>query len=260
MPDFAALLNAFVTDSAASYGKEYSVRWRNGSADHDRFLMSIHKLAIASSATEARQRLAGLLERVDCPPEKSQQLWDFWPDTHVVHLGYEQTASGDVYLKIYCELTTSSRIDPAREQLIHVAVKWNPLVPEDATLSRYSLVPCNDQQELAERFGGLCPTPFLPAFAALMTKALDRCDAGDLMLLAVSDDDSPRKSCDLNLYNSEMTIGESLRELQQLATLNECQDDDWLIAQQDQRLGHLAAGKDRHGNDFVTLYYGIEAH
>ena len=56
MHDLAARLNAFVAGQAAPYGKEYSVRWRNGIADRDRFLLSIHREAIASSAAEAHDR------------------------------------------------------------------------------------------------------------------------------------------------------------------------------------------------------------
>ncbi len=260
MHDLAALLKAFVTSSAAPYGKEYSVRWRNGIADHDRFLMSIHKLDLAGSAVMAREKLEDLLQLLCCPVESSQQLWDYWNNTSVVHFGFEQTAACEPYLKIYFEITARNQTDMRKEQLIHVAVKWNPQHPANAAFSRYSLVPCDNANVLGRQLHRLCPECFLPAFEKLIQKALTHCDVSEIMLLAITDDNSPRESLDLNLYNSRMTIGDSITDLLELSALNGCEESDWLTSHKDRLLGHLAAGRDRDRSDFVTLYYGVESH
>jgi hypothetical protein len=82
-------------------------------------------------------------------------------------------------------------------------------------------------------------------------------------MMEVEETDNPRRSCDLNVYDAELRLGQVSDLI--AATLR-----DFAVPPARARaafadvsevpLGHLSAGISRSGEEFVTIYYGIEAH
>jgi hypothetical protein len=96
-----------------------------------------------------------------------------------------------------------------------------------------------------------------------MTRASERTDPRHLFLMEVADADNPRRSYDLNVYRAELRLGD-------IADLVGAVAEDFAIPPPQVRallersgtlaLGHLSGGRGRDGGEFVTLYYGVEAH
>ena len=81
--------------------------------------------------------------------------------------------------------------------------------------------------------------------------------------MEVEEPDNPRRSCDLNVYDA----GVRMQDISDLidAALNDfavppAQARDDIRSRRRSALGHLSAGVGRDGQEFVTLYFGVEAH
>jgi len=186
-----------------------------------------------------------------------------------VHFGHE-SGSGFELRKIYFEYAAAARRAMASKSsesvLVHLAYKWSLHRDSGASITRYSWLPCRTSTEIASKLRALLPQSGARALRcalALLSQVAALADAGRLLLMEVEEPGSPRQSCDLNVYDAELRLG-------QAAGLIESTSRDFGVPQSralavfghasDVALGHLSAGVGRDGEEFVTIYYGIEAH
>jgi hypothetical protein len=251
----------------APYGLERSVKITRGALADHRCLISLGRAAFGVAPAD---RLAQIGRSLGMPETFVRVLPDSLEGADVVHLGYEAAAGRDVY-KIYCEYAASVRRamagrgpDPV---LVHLAYKWTPQRADSAAVTRYTWVPCRSRGELETKLMNLVPADEAPranrCALALMSRIAAFADSGELLLMEVEEPGNPRRSCDLNVYDAALRMGE-------IADLLDTVTTDFAVPPArtravfdqaaDRTLGHLSAGVGRDGQEFVTFYFGVEAH
>ncbi len=235
------------------YGFERSCKFTPAGVNRQRFLVTFPKLALELGAD-----LNGLLERLafpasHCPPDLLNQ-------GDILHLGVDGNELSSDICKLYVE--DAARVRqlwqagdmPVTEAVpLHRAIKWIP-GRGTAVETEYHWLPCYSVDDVLTQVQRYTPE-FTEGFAALLALAVRHCAVADLQLLRVSERQGQRLSLDLNLYDAQLTMAQIWPRLQafeaQVASL--AQDSDWTG---EEIVGHLACGKERSGDLFVTLYYG----
>lgn len=251
----------------APYGLERSVKITQGAVADDRCLISVGRGAFGD---DAGGRLLGMARALDLPARFAQELPAALGRADIVHFGCETVAGGDIY-KIYCEYAASTRAameSPVRvPTLVHLAYKWMPGKPDSGAVTRYTWVPYGNRIELEQKLADLVPAMEAPrahrCTFALVARVSALIESGGALLMEVEEPGNPRRSCDLNVYDAELLMSDVAGLIE--ATLN-----DFAVPQARRRaafepargrtLGHLSAGRGRDGAEFVTIYFGVEAH
>jgi tryptophan halogenase len=91
-------------------------------------------------------------------------------------------------------------------------------------------------------------------------QASERIAPGEIQYLEVTEEGNPRRSFDLNVYKSGLRLQDLNPELLRALAYYGIPFSRFAPLYQRikrERLGHLAGGVDREGNDFMTVYYGV---
>jgi hypothetical protein len=81
------------------------------------------------------------------------------------------------------------------------------------------------------------------------------------MYLDVTEEGTTRKSFDVNFYPAGFAVNSVAPALDRLAAhfrLKSTAVEDAFAGVLESQLGHIAGGVDRHGRDFLTIYFGVE--
>jgi tryptophan halogenase len=251
----------------APYGLERSVKITQGALLDDRCLISLHRSALGK---DPGKRLAAMGRELGMPPGFEDALLSSLRDADIVHFGHEG-GPGDDICKIYLEYASHARAAMVRMSgepvLVHVAYKWAPRRPDRQAITRYTWTPCRTRLEIESKLRALIRRDEAPralrCALGLLSCVAPFADSGQLFLMEVEESGNPRRSCDLNVYDAELRVS-------QIASLLDATVTDFAVPQERARavfersaelaLGHLSAGVGRGGEEFVTIYYGIEAH
>jgi tryptophan 7-halogenase len=263
----AADLIRLVERLGAPYGLERSVKVAPGVLFDDRCLISVHRSALGNAPVD---RLAVIGRELSIPPDFANALASSMESADVVHFGHEGGPGVEVR-KIYFEYASQARRAMAAGSrdpvLVHLAYKWTPDRPESRAVTRYTLTPCRTRGEVESRLHALMPASEAPralrCTLGLLSQVAGLADSGRLFLMEVEEAGNPRRSCDLNVYDAELRLG-GIADLI-AATISDfaappAQAQALFGGASNQALGHLSAGVGRGGEEFVTLYYGVESH
>jgi hypothetical protein len=251
----------------APYGLERSVKITSGALADDRCLISVGREAFGNNPTERVMQMGNALH---LPPSFADQLPISLAHADVVHFGYEAAAGEEIY-KIYCEYTADVRRAMAAGNqvpvLVHLAYKWSASNSESRAITRYTWLPFRTRRELEGKLKDLVPMTEAPIAHRctfdLISRVAAYADSGELLLMEVEEPGNPRRSCDLNVYDADLHMNE-------IADLLDAALRDFAVPKaraqsvfepaKDRALGHLSAGVARNGREFVTIYFGVEAH
>ena len=250
----------------APYGLERSVKIAPGRLADDRCLISVGRLALGLSPAD---RLIEIGRALSMPTALDEGLRAGLDGADVVHFGFEAAEDEDVY-KIYLEYASQVRQAIAAgsraPRLVHLAYKWSAMRPDRYNVTRYTWLPCRNRAEIDARLQDLVPAGEAARARRCVTSLLSRTAAlaqsGELLLMEVEEPGNPRRSCDLNVYDAGLNMGE-------IADLVQAALRDFAVPQAraqavfervaDRALGHISAGLGRDGKEFVTFYFGVES-
>ena len=91
--------------------------------------------------------------------------------------------------------------------------------------------------------------------------ACKRIDPEEIEYLEVSEEDTPRRSFDLNLYNARLYLHELYPTLTRICRYYQVDEDKFEAFYHGVKMeafGHLAGGIHRNGEGFFNVYYGVE--
>ena len=94
-----------------------------------------------------------------------------------------------------------------------------------------------------------------------MNAAVKRMPEHKFLYIEVCEDDNPRVSFDIKLYEAKLLMREISPLMSEILDFYEIPLDRFdLISErvQDKTFGHLSGGIDRSGQDFLTIYFGVE--
>jgi len=262
----SADLIRLVETLGAPYGLERSVKITRGALADDRCLISLGRVAFGEAPAD---RLIQMGQAFHMPSSFAAALPLALERADIIHFGYEAAGQHDVY-KIYLEYASEARNAMATRRtpvLVHLAYKWVAQKPDSSTVTRYTWVPCRNRAEIEVKLQELIPANEAAnarrCVFGLLARIARFADTGELLLMEVEEPDNPRRSCDLNVYDA----GVGMHDISDLidTTLKDfavpaAQGRAVFDRASDRALGHLSAGVGRDGQEFVTLYFGVEAH
>jgi hypothetical protein len=227
----------------------------------NRYMLGIEKSILDN------QKLSAICEQMEMPEKFIDEFFDNVADANLVLLGFEEGVDDCTY-KIYLEYWDRLRARmsagqaPHEPETLFQGFKWSALDNSRAVLTDYACFPLLEVDEIIDRLGGLLSTGedrrVFDAISEIITTAARLARDRQLVYLEAREEDNPRVSFDINLYPADITLQSICAPLERLFRYYSIPNDelDRLYGQVGSRpLGHLSAGTDRSGKDFVTVYY-----
>lgn len=226
---------------------ERSVKAIGGVLRTERFLVSFPRQALDPGPS---LHLRKICQSLGAPKSGFAHLDPLQSRAISVHLGVEPEGK-DLLFKCYLEFAPATTPQP---DLVFLALKWRATGPETASvLTRYWT---RDQMDSEQQFKLLdkivADGPVRSLTKTLMTTNPD----GDgLRLLEIEEPNTPRRSLDLNISNSGLTLRDLGADLvQALGGTQEAAE--YVEVNASDKIGHFAAGTARDEQPFATLYHG----
>lgn len=262
----AANLISLVESLGAPYGLERSVKIMPGRVADDRCLISVGRGALGRAPLD---RLLRIGQELGMPTGFVDALPAALDRADIVHFGYEGAGTHGTY-KMYFEYASDARAAMTAGSpvpvLVHLAYKWTPPRP-DGAVTRYTWAPCRTRPEVEAKLRSLLPAERAPRALGcalrLLSKAASSADAGELLLMEVEEAGNPRRSCDLNVYDAGLRlcdIADLLESALRDFGVTTATGESVFGGSASKALGHLSAGVGRDGEEFVTIYFGVEGH
>ena len=179
-------------------------------------------------------------------------------------VAFEEGTHGCVF-KAYLEFPVHIQThipESSPPALLYRGLKWNPQEQSSVAITDYLWKPRMTAEHIAKHIAPHLERLERPAVREAVQEVLrvaaSRKDAREFSYLEVVENGNPRNSFDLNVYAAKYTLGE-LRAL--LGTIGaafdipENQISDLLDTGATDILGHISAGIDRAGCDFMSIYH-----
>ena len=249
----------------APYGLERSVKIAPGALFDDRCLVSVHRSALGQAPAD---RLAAMARALGIPARFADSLPEaLRAPTSCTSATKAGRASKSKNRFRICVPRASrhgggERGSRACASRLQVGAER----PDGAAVTRYSWTPCRTRAEAEGKLRALMPAREAPralrCALSLLSRLAGLAESGQLLMMEVEEPGNPRRSCDLNVYDAEL-------RLSHIADLIDAAVTDFAVPRSRARrvrlgagfaLGHLSARVGRGGEEFVTIYYGIEAH
>jgi Protein of unknown function (DUF3467) len=251
------LLLGLVRDLGVPHGFEYSFKMCEGLLLADRFLITMTK---ASLGKDYRRRVIELCTKLRAPASFLEAMDGSISEAHMLHFGFEASETGGMH-KVYLEFPLSALTEPT---LLHTSYKWDPLRSESHTIGAYVRYPLLSYEETTERVRDLlagCRKPGAFEIAdEFLRLAMPRLK-NSFHYLEVTEEGTPRRSFDVNLYSASLTMGDIRPLLLRLAARYSLSIEEFsarLDTVEKTRFGHLTGGIDREGRDFFTIHFGVK--
>jgi hypothetical protein len=248
-------------------GYERSFKIANSALLQNRFLLGVSKKEMGPRAEE---RLAEACRLMGMPGNFLELFQEHFPLSNYIHFGFEQNEETIVY-KVYLEFfdTISEQISKSSRQpgpsMLHLGLKWDADNPSRQALTRYTWHPWISSEEILKRAFQILETgrgvAARQAVERLISLAQARIPDRDILFLEVTEEGNPRRSFDINVYRANLQVAEIYPMLSVLCRRHSIPFNTFHSLYEgikNERFGHLAAGIGREGNDFFTIYYGVE--
>lgn len=235
-------------------GYERSFKMAANNLWSERFLVGISTDVIALEDIDFLMRKMGL------PEAFVTSVQEKLPDANFIHIGFEQ-GQFSTY-KFYLEFP-NGKDDPSTPQPLYVGYKWNAENSEQRAISRYTQPQTMSLSNLLEKmdamYGEQKENDAVRNIAkAITTQAAEKVSTTELLFVEVREENSPRLSFDINLYETGMRIRDlqpMLRDLREHFVIDEKEFTELMTRTEDDLAGHLSGGTDRNGNAFLTTYH-----
>lgn len=263
----ARSLARLIDGLGVEYGLERSFKISDRSLLMNRFIMGFKKDQLPGDPDKT---MSSVLMQMGMPGVFIDECRALLPQTEYFHFGFEEQRTGCLY-KAYLEFkvpiefgTDGSRI---RQEpfLVFLGFKWNPFDSSTRAMSRYTCYPLLSPEEIQEKLACLFErNPGYKSFETaqnIVQNSVKVISNDKIIYEEVSEENNPRKSFDMNLYGADLCIRDIYPLLMDIGRHYALPDDQFVRLCdriRDKRFGHLSGGIDREGNDFLTVYYGVE--
>lgn len=243
------------------FGVEKSVKLGPGELLRDRFLLGLKPEAWP------RVQLEQLRDALAMPAHSYASMRADLNRANFLGLAYESGPEQRIF-KTYVEFPVPARRLPGptpgsvAAHLIYHGYKWDPDRAAETALTRYWWAPELTLPEIAHNItrhqAAIGRAEVRGAVEAIVALAAQRCDARRFQYIEAREGENPRVSYDLNIYPAQLTLADAAAPLHAAAralAVDEAALANLLAEAGDRLLGHVSAGTDRRGRDFLTLYY-----
>lgn len=227
---------------------EWSAQMSRGRISDNRGLFSF---PITAMGDDACSHTIELCRQWDASQSVLHTIAEYFPQASHVHFGLEFEETYRT-AKCYLEFESLTRF---------LGFKWSSDPAKSTVVSRYQHLQLAGWPTVQAHACQAIQEPHRKPLQSLLRKiqaAAESIGSQTMSLLEVSDEGSERLSYDLNCYDFEITLSSIRDECESLLTCFDVPERDahrWLESSSDHTLGHLAFGKNRHQQDFVTIYH-----
>ena len=263
--DPCRFLISMIEAEGVRYGREDSFKMSNARLLTKRVLLGI------PTANITAQRVFRWCDALGMPQRLKNALGEHLGDANMVGVGAEESGEHGAY-KMYLEfwdkvrglVRRTGQTDP---MLLHLGFKWRVQGDgSDGRIARYTCFPrlsVHDTLARIEQIYRGAATPTAQDLAMGIVRRAATARPGELFLYVETDEEGDaRRSFDINLYKSELTmrdIDSFLRGLGQHYSLPDAEFLPFIARIGPHLLGHVSGGLDRGGLDATTLYYETQA-
>ncbi len=249
------------------YAFEQSFKMLDGALLGNRFLAGFNKSSIQQGLEE---KLTALCRGIDMPESRLREFLRGLPEANIILFGYEEGEGRSVY-KAYLEFGRALeqvQRNPGSGSapiLIHRGFKWDA---ENSARHTTALYKCHPSwpvetilRRVADVFYGDGPGTTLEIVRGIVDLASRRMRPEEFLYLEVEEEGNPRLSYDINLYHANLLLGELYPFLLAMCRRYAIPVEVFhrLYEPVKSRIfGHVSGGIDRHGRDFLTVYYGVK--
>jgi hypothetical protein len=264
----AATLHAVIQALAVPHGYERSIKLRDQGLFGNRFLLTVGRDDLGANAAD---RVLDVCRGLEMSREFLEAAARLLPAANMIHFGFEEEQPGRDYYKLYLEneaaFTRALSLPPPGPEpfVLHHAFKWNAADRAEQVVARYVCHPRMARQAMLQRiadvYAGVRERTPWHLLCELLTAAARRVPEEQIMYLDVSEEGTIRKSFDVNFYRAGFAVNSVAPSLDRLAAhfrLSAAAVEEAFAGVLGSQLGHIAGGVDRHGRDFLTIYFGVE--
>ncbi|MFC7297142.1 hypothetical protein [Herminiimonas aquatilis] len=235
-------------------GYERSFKMAEDTLWSERFLVGISVHAIAVEDVDF------LMMKMDVPDVYQTQIRIQLPNTSFIHIGFEQ-GNINTY-KFYLEFLPGN-IDANTPHPLYLGYKWNAENAAQRAISSYTQPRRLSLPQLLEKVSAMYGSEPKNAAVcniakAIITHAARKVSTTELLFVEVQEENTPRLSFDINLYETGITVSDLqplLLKLCEHYAIGKKEFDTLLTRTGKDLAGHLSGGTDRNGNTFLTTYH-----
>ncbi len=251
-------------DLNATLGVERSFKLYRGGISTARVLVGIDCEGLDPG------HLQGLLDEIGMPAGFRRDFLDRLSEANKVGFGFEegpQVSVYKVYLEFWDRLVEDLRAsrDKYSPRLLFLGFKWGTSDKPSQAVDRYDCYPMLPVSAIINRiddlYDGNTESPPRDIVRKLIGLAARPLVGDSFVYTEVSDATARRRSFDVNLYKSELLLGQIeplLAQMGEYFGIERQVLEAATVANRRCRLGHLSGGRDRRSGDFLTIYYEVE--
>ncbi|MGD9033979.1 MAG: hypothetical protein PVH02_15025 [Desulfobacteraceae bacterium] len=219
---------------------------------------------------DQHKELLDICHQMNMPEAFFENFREDWRDTNAIGWAFEKIGEALVY-KVYLEFwdkwkkeikETPNERDPF---LVVLGFKWDALNRAKRSLARYTWYPLLSYEEMLERLSGSYENDQYRSLFGIIKDFLRfpsiKVTHDEIRYIEVTEENTPRRSFDINVYNAKLQLKEVYPLLQKIYQHYSIPDRDFHTLYNQFRtkiIGHLSGGIGRDGKDFLTVYYGLE--
>jgi hypothetical protein len=264
----ANLLFELVGDLKSEYKFERSVKIQQKKLLGNRFMLGVYKSRMGENRHE---KLLDICRRMDMPETLFKAFSENLSDAEGVGFGFEaneKTMVYKVYLDFMDKWKKENRCGPDQRDplLVILGFKWDVRDKRKEGMARYTWHPNLPIEEIHRRISDVFGKDRHRKPSEIATSLVDivsrRISAQNILYLDVVDDKGRRRSFDMNLYGANFQLKEIyplLQEALQHYSIPAQKFHPLYNTLRSMRFGHLSGGIGSGGDDFLTIYFGIES-
>jgi hypothetical protein len=263
----AGLVLQLVKNLDIKFGYEKSFKIFENTLLANRFLLGFKKKRIRQKPHE---RILDICRRMDMPKDLLEEYRTRLPDSNYLHFGFEEnerTCLCKAYLEFYDKVEKTMRTQQGKFDsfLMHLGFKWDALDNSRHALTKYRWYPSLPVGVMLERLSNILGPhgsgTLFEITKGIIEAVLRVIPPYDILYMEVDEENSLRKSFDVNMYRAKLPLRELKPWLSQMGRHFAIPPEQFSALYdgvQGKTFGHIAGGIDREGRDFVTVYYGVE--
>jgi hypothetical protein len=261
----AASLIQLIQNLNVTFRHEKSFRVFEQTLLTDRFLLSVDRQDIRQ---DWQHTILHLCRQLEMPDQFFEATARDLGAAKAAHFGFEEDRGSQLF-KVYLEF--GSPIDTgntmaancAVSTLEYLAFKWDAQNNARRIVTKYTWFPHLSVEDMLRRMSSIYQSggqrEAFNIAKGVLEIAAGRMNHDDIRYLEVTEEDSERRSYDLNLYDADlkiMDVHSLLLQMCQLVSIPSERFKPLYDEIQTTRLGHFAGGVHRDNQEFFNVYFG----
>ena len=230
----------------------------------NRFLLGVTLL----KSGDQDDLIVGICTQSGMPPNLLVAFEQTLPDANYVYFGAEKNEQTLIF-KVYSEFRDKVQVglaadcDAGQSHLLFTGFKWDTASPTRQAVTEYAWYPSLSVREIHEHLRVFIEPnqhrELLELAAGVTAQAAEKIPVGEIQFLEVTEKGNPRRSFDINVYKSGLSVEDLFPHLLpalRYYAIPEEKSESLYQKIKMERFGHLAGGIGRDNQDFMTVYYG----